>query len=122
MSQENANLIVALARVTHSANGGAVTPTYGLAKGFTNNATFGAGAGQGGTHSALGVYVLVLDTPVDPNTCLAIVTASSTTIDQICNAQITNSGQTVTVTTSTGAGAASDAIDFACMVVQPPNG
>ena len=122
MSQENNNNIAALARVTHSANGGAVTPTYGLAKGFTSNATFGTAAGQGGTHSAAGVYVLVLDNPVDPALAGVLCCCLSTTADDDCIAAITNGGQTITCTV-TRAGAASDApTGFYVEVKTPPNG
>lgn len=121
MSQENINLCAALAIVAASANGGAVSPTYTKSKGFSTVGGFGVAAGTAGEHAALGVYVLVLDTPVDPANAAVFATALSTTADDDAIAAITNGGQTITVT-ATRAGAASDAVSFNVRVDQFPNG
>ncbi len=120
MAQENINITAACAKVTHSANGGAVVPTYAFSKGFSTVGAFGTAAGNAGTHSALGVYVLVLDTPVDPNNGGVIATALTTTLDTNAAAVINAGGQSVTVTVDI-AGIASDVLDFYVEVKQMPN-
>lgn len=121
MAQENVNVMHAMANVTASANGGAVKPTFAGACGFNNSGGFGVTAGSGGTHSALGVYVLVLDAPVDAARAVVHATARSVVIDRQVNAQVTNSGQTITCTTSDGAGNAVDTVDFNVTVELMPN-
>lgn len=119
MSQENINITAAAAKVTASANGAAVAPTYAFSKGFNSTGAFGAAAGNGGTHTAAGVYVLVLDTPIDAANSGVIVTPLNNTLGANASAKIT-AAQNVTVSVDL-AGVASDAVDFYVEVKQMPN-
>jgi hypothetical protein len=109
MALEYANILQAMARVTHTAHGAGVC-TFASNSGFTT---------AGSTHAAAGVYVLPLDVAVDPATSFAQANPSSGT-DPTAFAAITGGGASVTVTVNE-AGAASDADDFTVMVYAGPN-
>jgi hypothetical protein len=111
MAQEYSNLVSAMANITASANGAGVQPTYAAAAGFNV-------ASASNTHTAAGVYALVLDTPAAAAQCVVQCTNNSATDATF---QVVHTSDTVKTITTLAAGVASDTVSFTVVVLKYPN-
>ena len=112
MAQEYTNLCRAMARVAASASGAGVQPTYTWSAGFNV-------ASASNTHTATGVYALVLDNAAASTDCAIFVSPLEATAD--CSFKVVQTSDTVITVTTYAAGAASDAVGFNVSVYGKPN-
>lgn len=110
MSLEIPNFLNAMAKVTHSANGGAVLTTFVFNRGFTAASC---------THTALGVYAFTLDAPLTAAECCVMLSVRASNAADNTIEYVDTSDAVKTVTTL-AAGAAVDTLDFDIMVFQRP--
>lgn len=101
----------AMAKVTASASGAGVAPTFALNNGF-NAAT--------SVHTAVGVYGLDLDQPVDATESIILATISGAAADQHVTGVVDTDDTRKTITVGLGAGVASDAVSFCVGVWRRP--